>query len=79
MLSGDGRSRDRSHRADAYNVFGGPSALLAAMRDGGELRGFAGLQDATRIRKLVPGDETTVALHRENLEHRHRRFPSVCA
>lgn len=77
MPTGDGRSRVRPYRADAHGAFGGSSALLAAVRDGGELRGHAGLQSAKRVRELAPGDETAVAIHGENPERGHRGLSSV--
>jgi len=77
VSEGDGRFGVGSHGADAHGASGGSPALLAAVRDGGELRGFAGLQGAAGIRELAPGDQTIVALHGEDLEHGHRRFPSL--
>jgi len=77
VSEGNGRSGVRSHRADAYGASGGSPALLAAVCDGGELRGFTGLQDTAGVRELAPGDQTITALHGEDLEHGHRRFPSL--
>lgn len=77
MSARDGRSCVRPHRVDAHGASGGPSALLAAVRDGGELRGLAGLQDAAGVRELAPGDEATVAIHSEDPERGHRGLPPV--